>query len=108
MAVVALLAVITLGFCLLWWFSYTSTRDNFPCYSKYDDPAKCQRILACTSYDDSGAQNRLGLLQSRACPNQRLVRAFEINNAFTTTDEQHRATFRTDAKERITKLGDAD
>lgn len=108
MAVVVLLAVSIPGLCLLWWFSHTSTRDKSRCYSKIDEPAICQRILACTSYDDSGAQNRLGPLQSRACPNQRLVRAFEIDNAFTTTDEKYRTAFRTDAKERITKLGDAD
>ncbi|MCJ1228754.1 hypothetical protein MMC12_005417 [Toensbergia leucococca] len=62
-------------------------------------------ILACTGTEDSGPRNRLSNLQSRADPNQRLVRAFGINNAFTTTDDAHRKHFRKTAEACI-RFGD--
>ena len=59
-------------------------------------------IVACTGYDCSGDRNIISKVQSRAYPNQRLVRTFGIDNAFTTTNENYRKDFRSYAKEKIT------
>lgn len=65
----------------------------------FSDPAHCAEILACASFE--GIHNRVGKLESRAFPNQRLVEAFGINNAFTTSDNKMARAFRTEAAKRI-------
>jgi len=61
----------------------------------------CKAILACKGYGEGGA-NLLGTPASRAHPNERLIRAFNIDNAFTTTDDKYRKDFRKVAQEKIT------
>lgn len=69
------------------------------------DPTHCAEILACTSLDN--VSNRIKRLESRAFPNQRLVAAFGINNAFTTTDGKYARALRAAAVEKI-KMEDSD
>lgn len=78
-----------------------------PAVSKrtFSDPIHCAEILACSSFDNVG--NRVKRLTSRAFPNERLVRAFGINNAFTTTDGKYARAFRAAAVEKI-KMEDSD
>ena len=59
-------------------------------------------IIACIGYDCSGNRNIISKVQSRAYPNQRLVRTFGIDNAFTTINENYRKDFRSHAKGKIT------
>ena len=59
-------------------------------------------IIACIGYDCSGNRNVISKVQSRAYPNQRLVRTFGIDNAFTTINENYRKDFRNHAKGKIT------
>ena len=65
------------------------------------DPAVCARIIACTGYDNTGAKNLYSDVESRAIPNQRLVRAFGIDNSFTTREAQRRKDFNKEAVRRI-------
>ena len=61
----------------------------------YEDPPDIKDILSGkgrlrgSTFEATGS-----LLQSRAFPNQRLVRAFNIDNAFTTTDDDYYRQFR--------------
>lgn len=71
----------------------------------FSDPIHCSQILACSSFNNVG--NRVGRLESRASPNQRLVEAFGINNAFTTTDGKYARAFKTAAIAKI-KMDDND
>jgi len=64
---------------------------------------QCRAILACRDHDTIG-KNSLGALASRANPNQRLVRAFGIDSAFTTVDDKWRKEFRNDATKIMTGL----
>ena len=68
---------------------------------QFSDPAACARIIACTGYDDSGAKNQYTNLQSRAIPNKRLIRAFDIDNSFTTSEAQRRKEFNLEAGKAI-------
>ena len=65
----------------------------------FADATHCTEILACNKFD--GQQNLVRRLASRARPNQRLVRAFGIDNAFTTEDERYAKTFKNAATEKI-------
>lgn len=67
---------------------------------KSDDPAICREILACKSYG-AGGTNQLDPLASRAHPNERLIRAFNIDNAFTTFEDAYGKEFRTTARDSI-------
>lgn len=69
------------------------------------DPKHCAEILAGNSFDN--IRNRLNRLESRAIPNERLVRAFGINNAFTTTNGDYARAFKAAAVKKI-KMGDSD
>lgn len=86
---------------LLWWLSVPKEEKALS-QTTYDDPAVCAMIIACTGYDCSSNRNTISKVQSRAGPNQRLVRTFGIDNAFTTIDENYRKDFRNHAKEKIT------
>lgn len=65
------------------------------------------KILRGTTYsnDDALGINKLPFATSRVIPNQRLVRAFGIDNGFTTSDNRFREEFRNWA---ITKLSTFD
>ena len=100
MLIVTLCAAIS-SLSLLWWFSIPKEEKALS-QTTFDDPAACAMIVACTGYDCSGDRNIISKVQSRAYPNQRLVRTFGIDNAFTTTNENYRKDFRSYAKEKIT------
>ena len=65
------------------------------------DPTICRQIFACKGYDNSGAINLNSNVKSRAIPNEGLVRAFGIDNAFTTSDTKRRTEFNTKATNAI-------
>lgn len=71
----------------------------------YPDLEKCEWILqGCGMAEDASSPVQRSL-RSRAIPNQRLIRAFAIDNAFTTTDENHYRQFRRRA-ELLLKIND--
>ncbi|KAL8627913.1 hypothetical protein Q9189_006404 [Teloschistes chrysophthalmus] len=74
---------------------------------RFSDPDICLKILRGTTYsnDDALGINKLPFATSRVIPNQRLVRAFGIDNGFTTSDNRFREEFRNWA---ITKLSTFD
>ncbi|KAI4099745.1 MAG: hypothetical protein L6R37_005814 [Teloschistes peruensis] len=74
---------------------------------RFSDPEICLKILRGSTYSKDGAlgYNKLPFVRSRAIPNQRLVRAFAIDNGFTTSDNESREDFRNWA---ITKLSTFD
>ena len=86
---------------LFWWLSVPKEEKTLP-QINFDDPAACAMIIACIGYDYSGDRNIVSKVESRAYPNQRLVRTFGIDNAFTTIDEKYRKDFRNHAKGKIT------
>lgn len=59
----------------------------------YHDPTECTNILACTMVNNRLGENQLSAVLSRAIPNERLALAFEIDNAFTTREDDYRRTF---------------
>ncbi|KAL8639460.1 MAG: hypothetical protein Q9228_003515 [Teloschistes exilis] len=63
---------------------------------RFSDPEICLKILRGTTYSKDGSlgDNELPFVRSRAIPNQRLVRAFGIDNGFTTSDNESREDFR--------------
>lgn len=73
-----------------------------PVVQRFSDPETCLKLLSGAPWHDS-LTNRLSLQVSRAIPNQRLVRAFQIDNGFTTKDKDYGRDFR---KEAITHIGD--
>ena len=70
------------------------------------DLSDCKKILACTGYSDAKANNLNSPLQTRAIPNQRLVRAYDIDNAFTTTEDKWHKNFNKEAGKSITMTED--
>ena len=73
---------------------------------KFKDPAVCRMILAGGRIGESGRQNKLTPVESRAIPNRRLVDVFGVDNAFTTSETNHRATFSASAREKLTAVKD--
>ena len=65
------------------------------------DPSDCKQILACTGYSSTESKNLYTLLESRAIPNERLVRAYDIDNAFTTSEDERYKKFNKDAGKSI-------
>ena len=63
----------------------------------YNDPKACANILACIGINSQVPDNQLTPVLSRAIPNNRLVQAFGINNAFTTSDDDFRQEFHDNA-----------
>ena len=80
---------------LLWWLSSISKAKTLS-QTAFDAPVACATIVACIGYDCSGNRNVISKVQSRAYPNQRLVRTFGIDN------ENYRKDFRSHAKGKIT------
>ena len=76
---------------------------------RFSDPAVCALIIAGTGYDDSGAKNKYNQLKSRAIPNERLTRAFDIDNSFTTIEHERHREFKLQAgkamKMTVAKVG---
>ncbi|KAL9100865.1 MAG: hypothetical protein Q9163_003809 [Psora crenata] len=104
------LLALAIGLGLLSWLFILMRADN-PSNKParlFRSPEACKKILACTGYDNSPQRNRLTPVESRAAPNQRLVRAFDISNGFTTSEEETRKVFRTDAYDKIHKVDDAE
>ncbi|KAM0805620.1 hypothetical protein BDR22DRAFT_884600 [Usnea florida] len=65
------------------------------------DPSDCKQILACTGYSSTESKNLNTLLESRAIPNERLVRAYSIDNSFTTNENKRYKDFNKDAGKSI-------
>ena len=71
----------------------------------FSDHRICKRILACQGIDENGIEYGISPLESRAIPNQRLVQAFQIDNAFTTTSQMYLKEFKNSATLKFSKLG---
>ena len=72
----------------------------------FDDPDVGKRILACTGIENPENYNQLSAVEARALPNRRLVAAFHIDNAFTTTDDDYRRHFQTVADQKLSRLSE--
>ena len=83
-----------LGAYRIW--GYLSAKTKLE--NRYSNPDVCRKILNGKAYDSSEKKNCLPLVESRAIPNQRLVRGFGIDNGFTTTNKIYREQFRTNAE----------
>ncbi|KAL9606968.1 MAG: hypothetical protein Q9167_008070 [Letrouitia subvulpina] len=70
----------------------------------YFDSPSCKSILACQGVGDRGLEPGNNPLESRALPNYRLVKAFGIDNAFTTMSESYLRQFKTLATQKFSKL----
>ncbi len=57
----------------------------------------CLQVMAGKGCNNTGAKNRYTDVHSRAVPNQRLIRAFVIDNSFTTSDDKRRKEFNAEA-----------
>ena len=75
--------------------------------NKCSNPKACREILACDGYA-SGDRNAIPAVESRAGPNQRLVKAFNIDNAFTTKDDEDRKLFASKARAKLSAVKEAD
>ncbi|KAL8649525.1 MAG: hypothetical protein Q9210_004344 [Variospora velana] len=75
--------------------------EKKPALHRFSDPATCLKILKGETYDDSLGVNQLTPEESRAIPNQRLVRAFQIDNGFTTNDHDYGRLFRRTADKKL-------
>lgn len=54
---------------------------------RYHDPVECKEVICGKNLlEDTFCGSASTLLESRAVPNERLIKAFNIDNAFTTTD----------------------
>lgn len=71
--------------------------------TRFTDAAECTQILTINQIGGLEPENLLTPIESRAVPNQRLVRAFDIDNAFTTTDDTYRKEFRSSASGLLSK-----
>ena len=92
---------------VLWELHARRARKVSTVQNKSSNPAACREILACNGYGCSG-KNTIPAVESRAGPNQRLVKAFNIHNAFTTTDDQYRKSFTSEAASKMSALKEED
>ena len=67
----------------------------------FSDPVSCAGILGCKGYSSTGAKNLYSDVKSRAIPNERLTRAFVIDNSFTTSEAERRREFNLEAAKAI-------
>ena len=65
-----------------------------------------KKVFASVSYEGALETNLLSPVVSRALPNQRLVRAFCVDNGFTTGDTERSKAFRKLAHDKITNISD--
>ena len=91
----------------VFWELHARRARNITTVHKFSNPKACMEILECTGYT-SGDRNTINAVESRAGPNQRLVRAFDIDNAFTTKDDQYRKSFTRKARAKLSALKEAD
>ncbi|PPJ59800.1 hypothetical protein CBER1_04343 [Cercospora berteroae] len=70
---------------------------------KSQTPAECAKIIAGRTFQGQGhhIKNSLGAYAARACPNQRLVKAFGIENSFIVTEKQASEDFRGVVEQKI-------
>ncbi|MCJ1430136.1 hypothetical protein MMC29_008051 [Sticta canariensis] len=93
-------SVFALGLTMLflcigtWYFFFWSE----PKQTRFEDEAECQKIIG---RQDCEAKLKSTWVKARAIPNQRLVTAFGIHNAFTTFDDGYRARFQKDAAQKL-------
>ncbi|CAO1604854.1 hypothetical protein XANCAGTX0491_008395 [Xanthoria calcicola] len=87
-----------------WLFQRQTTRAKKPTLHRSSDPATCLKILQNLPYDYRLGTNKLSHEVSRAIPNQRLVRAFQIDNGFTTSDANYGRQFRRKAVQTIRQV----
>ena len=87
-----------------WLFQRRTTRQKKPTPHRFSDSATCLKILQNLPYDDRPGTNKLSHEVSRAIPNQRLVRAFQIDNGFTTSDAVYGRQFRRQAVQAIRQV----
>ncbi|KAI4234399.1 MAG: hypothetical protein LQ349_003824 [Xanthoria aureola] len=100
-----LLAAIVLICVFSWLFQRRANRAKKPTLQhRFSDPATCLKILQNRPYDDRLGTNKLSHEISRAIPNQRLVRAFQIDNGFTTSDAIYGRQFRRKAVKMIRQV----
>ncbi|CAK1359182.1 unnamed protein product [Cercospora beticola] len=66
-------------------------------------PAECAKIIAGRTFQGQGhdIKNSLGPYAARACPNQRLVKAFGIENSFIVTEKKASEDFRELVEQKI-------
>ena len=67
----------------------------------------CLLILNGICIRENGSKNELTPEESRGKPNKRLVTAFGVDNAFTTSNEEYRIVFRKYARIKLGKIVDA-
>ena len=92
---------------VLWKLHARRARKISTVQNKFSNPVACREILACNGYGSSGI-NTISAVESRAGPNQRLVKAFNIHNAFTTTDDQYRKSFTNKVASKMSALNEGD
>lgn len=83
--------------CIGTWYYFFPPK---PRQTHFRDKAQCQKIIGRSKYE---AKLKSIWVRARALPNQRLITAFGIDNAFTTFDDGYRARFREDAKEKLSR-----
>ena len=81
------------------WISLRRELDN-------SDPETCRKILNGTVFDGPIGRNYLTPTESRARPNQRLIRAFAIDNGFTTFEDRCALAFKRLAAEKLRNCSD--
>ena len=70
------------------------------------ESSDCKKVLACTGYSNAKSKNLNSMFESRAIPNERLVRAYDIDNAFTTRDDERYKNFNKEAVKSINMTED--
>lgn len=91
-----------------WLFWPWGKHGEKPTVHRFSDPAVCLKILRNLPYGGSLGANRLSHEVSRATPNQRLVRAFQIDNGFTTTDKHYGRQFKNEAVKQLRRITSTD
>ena len=94
---IALILVSTCIYRRIFWRSVNNSQK----VQKFDEANTCHRILDCKSIEEAGPEITIVPIESRAKPNQRLTRVFEIDNAFTTFDDQYGRTFKSSAAKKL-------
>lgn len=107
--VLLLFASVLISLCLgALWQRYRNRREaefavTIPSAVLLRDVQVCKGILSSGGLRVPRIDNVLTLLESRAGPNHRLVRAFGIDNAFTTTQKRYYRSFMREARLLVTK-----
>ena len=105
--VIVSFAIAPLVAYVLWKLHARRIRNISTVHHKFSNPKACMEILNCIGYA-SGDRNTIPAVESRARPNQRLVKAFNIDNAFTTKDDEDRKSFTHEARTKLSEIKEAD